>query len=290
MKRQPSIHITEKQLKGILRDMWPDDSPMQSHIDEYAKEIVYRAKNLTITTRSITVTNNKLENKVKTLLKAKESDSELLANLIYHIRRRKTKLYTTKRIDKGSNDYKALKELTVVCLDFSNNFGLSKKEGFTKYLEIAVPRINSSLHYVKKLISLSEKVWLEYEAIVNISKDDKPKETKHIHDIYVNLISEKTGMTNDYIDNPIVYQKFIEVREITDKIDVPTDIYIKSQFHGLSWTDSYPEPNQLVGEKALVRLNKYLYENKISLKKNIDKSKSNILLNLGKKHGNDRDN
>ena len=45
-------------------------------------------------------------------------------------------------------------------------------------------------------------------------------------------------------------------------------IYIKAQFASFEWRDGVPDPIQMVGDKALERLNKYLYQNNIQVKKN----------------------
>lgn len=286
--REPSIHIKESDLLKVLEDIIPEHL---LDINWLAKEISRRAKPKSLNNRSVSVSNNKLERDIKTLIKSSESDSGLLANLIFHIRRRKTKLYTTKKIEKGSKEYTQLKELTKVCIDFCNTFNFDKKEGFTKYLELAIPKITSSLNYVQKLINMAEKIYQLQEAQLIIDNDEDSSETKLVHDTYVGLISTKTGLTNDYTKNPIVYCKFIDVRKVTDDLDIPVDIYIKAQFHGLSWTDSFPEPHQLIGDKAIERLNKYLYENKIRTSKEEPKKEGkNVLLNLKKKYDNNRDN
>ena len=286
--REPSIHIKEKDLIGILEIVLSD---MDLDIMAIAQDITRRAKSKTLYNRGVSVSNNKLDNKVKTLLKASESDTNLLSNLIYYIRRRKSKLYTTKKIEKCSSEYTQLKELTKVCIEFCNTFNLSKKEGFTRYLELAIPKISSSLRFVLKLINMADTIFQLQEAQLLIDNDTDKVETKLAHDTYVNLIATKTGILNSYIDNPMTYCKFIEVKDITDKLDIPVDIYIKAQFAGLNWTDSFPEPAQLVGDKAIGRLNKYMYENKISTSSNNTEkdNKKNVLLNLKKKYDNNRD-
>ena len=292
MKRIPSIHITEEELAEILNQGFRFP-PHKIDWYDVAKYVVERAKTKSLNNRSVSVSNNKLERDIKNLIKASDSDASLLSNLIYHIRRRKTKLYTTKRIEKGTKEYTQLKELTKVCVDFCNTFNLSKKAGFTTYLELAIPKISSSLNYVNKLVNMAEKIYQIQEAKQLIENDSNKSETKNIHDLYVGLIATKTGITNDYTTNPIIYCKFIEIREVTDRLDIPVDIYIKAQFNALSWTDSFPEPNQLVGDKAIERLNKYMYENKLSsVNNNKDDSKKgkNILLKLKNKYDNDRGN
>lgn len=291
MKRIPSIHITEEELGEILNQGFKFP-PYKIDWYDVARYVAERAKTKSLNNRSVSVSNSKLGRDIKTLIKASESDSGLLANLIFHIRRRKTKLYTTKKIEKGSKEYTQLKELTKVCIDFCNTFNLGKKEGFTKYLELAIPKITSSLNYVQKLINMAEKIYQLQEASILINEDENSNETKNIHDTYIGMIATKTGITNNYLTDPITYTKFIEVRKMTDELDIPADIYLKAQFHGLNWTDSFPEPHQLIGDKAISRLNKYMYENKIrTSKEEVNSSKSkNALLKLKEKYDNNRDN
>jgi len=283
--RKPSIHITESHLAVILRDIFEDLPIANKGFNELAKEIARRAKAKTLVNRSVSISNDKLERKINMVLKASDSDTDMLANLIYHMRRRKSKLYTTKKIDKESKDYPHLKELAKVCLDFCNTFGFDKRKGFLAYLEIAIPKINSSLNYINKLVNLAEKVYQTQEAINLIAEDDDKDFTLKIHDTYMQTIGDITGIYNTKHKDPIAYSKFIEVKEAIKESKVSIDLYLKAQFQGLSWTDNFPEPNQLVGDNAISRLNKYLYENKVKISKGEQapsKELKNALLNIKK--------
>lgn len=267
-----------------------EDTGVKRNWNKVAQEIASKAKGKTLNTRSVIVSNDKLERKIKTMVKASASDTDLLANLIYHVRRSKTKLFTSKKIDKDSRDYIHLKELTQICLDFCNTFELEKRKGFIKYLELAIPKITSSMNYTQKLVNMAEKIYQLQEANNQIEQDENSVETRKIHDAYVSLIAKKTGLVGNKDKDPITYVKFIEVRRLTDELDIPIDLYLEAQFHGLSWTDSFPEPNQLVGDNAISRLNKYLYENKIktSSHKNSQDDLKDALLKLKAKNGNNR--
>lgn len=263
-KREPSIHITESKLAKILFDILDvEGSPINCDFKGLAKEILKRSQKFNINTRSLTISNDKLDKKVKQLVKASESDSQMLANLIYHVRRSKTKLYTKTKIDQDSKEWGALKELTAICIEFCNTFGLEKRAGFLKYLELSVPKISSSLNFTHKLVSMAEKVYSIMEAEIFILEDEDSSETKDIYNMYCNMIAEQNGLVLNYDKDPTVYKYFVEVRRLTDEIDIPSDIYIKAQFHGLMWADSYPEPKHLIGDTAMSRLSKYMYENKI---------------------------
>jgi hypothetical protein len=286
MKREPSIHITESYLIEILNGI---DYGLYS-AEYIAKEVTKRAKNKSLNHRSVSVTNDKMDKKIKNLVKSSESDTSMLSNLIYHYRRRKSKLYTKNKIEPGNKEYNALKELTSICLDFCNTFNLTKREGFLEYIDICIPKISSTLNLIQKMINMAEKVYQVYEAKLIIMNDENAEETKLAHDTYVNIISERTSLINDYSKDPTIYIKFIELRKMTDELNVPIDIFIKAQFHGLVWTGTFPEPNQLLSDKSKDRLNKYLFENKIKLQNdNGRENKFKALLEKIKNNDTNRD-
>lgn len=264
IKREPSIHITQGKLEKILFEILDtEESTVSWNYKKLATDILKRASKYTLNNRAVTVSNDKLDKKVKQLVKASENDANMLANLIFHIRRRKTKLYTKTKVDKDSKDYGALKELTAICINFCNTFNLEKREGFLKYLELSIPKITSSLNFIGKLVNMEEKVYSIMEAENFILEDEDKNETKDIHNLYCKLIAEQNGLTLSYDKDPTIYKYFIDVRRLTDELDIPADIFIKAQFEGLTWASAYPEPSQLVGDKAMSRLSKYMFENKI---------------------------
>lgn len=283
--RDPSIHITESELANILSKIWEAPPFVEKGWEkEMAKKIVRLAKGKALNSRSITLSSELVEKKINKQLRAKTGDTKLMAEIIYLIRYRKGHRGIAK-IKEGSAEYTKLKGLVEVAIQFCNDFGLDKKQGFTKYLEIGFKRISSSLNYIVKLINMSETISEIYQAEEIINNDTNKAETEKIVEYYTTRILNETGMLS-----PLIYQdtkkfvKFVEVRELTDKLDVPYKIYIDAQFHGLEWTDSYPEPNQLVGDKAIERLNKYMFENKLKVNKKVKKVNdiSSKLKRLGK--------
>lgn len=282
--RDPSIHITESELANILSKIWEAPTSVEKGWEkEMAKKIVRLAKGKALNSRSITLSSELVEKKINKQLRAKTGDTKLMAEIIYLMRYRKGHRGIAK-IKEGSAEYTKLKGLVEVAIQFCNDFGLDKKPGFTKYLDIGFKRISSSLNYIVKLINMSESISEIYQAEEIINNDTNKAETERIVEYYSTRILKETGMS------PLIYQdtkklvKFVEVRELTDKLDVPYKIYIDAQFQGLEWTDSYPEPNQLVGDKAIERLNKYMFENKLKVDKK-DKGVNDIsskLKRLGK--------
>lgn len=280
--RDPSIHITESKLVKVLEKvMEVEDSPIKVNAKELARLILVEAKGISVNNRSIQVSSDRMEKKVKNMLKSSKSDALLVADIIYNLRK-KNKHKGIKRIDQDNRDWPQVKNLAEICLTFCNDFGLSKRKGFIEYLRMGMSKISTPRQMVGKLINMQESISEEYETIQLISEDENPTESKEIHDMYVGMIATNTGITEQYINKPAKYIKFIEVRRLTDEIDIPYDIFLKAQFQGLAWADSFPEPAQLVGDKAMERLNRYLYQNKIKRKEKNGNSKpsTNVLLKL----------
>ena len=77
MRRKPSIHITEDRLSKILMELF-EPCGIKRNWKELAKQISIISKKDTLISRSVTISNDKLDKKVNTLLKAKETDSDLV--------------------------------------------------------------------------------------------------------------------------------------------------------------------------------------------------------------------
>lgn len=263
MSRQPSIHITEKQLAETLEYFLSHNCDRDWR--ELAKQILVHTKGKQLSNRKLVISNDKLIKQATKVVKASMTDVEQLNQLIFYIRKSKTKLYIREKFKAGSKDHSQLKELANICNQFCNTFGFSKKEGYTKYLMECIPHISSSMNYVGKIINMAEKVFNTYETKNLIDNDDNPKLTKEILDYYSSSIIKKTGMDTITM-NPSTYIKFIDVRKKIEELKVDPEVYIDAQFEGLAWTDNYPEPSQLLNDKALERLNKYIYKHNIKNK------------------------
>lgn len=287
--REPSLHITEKNLALVLERVFGDDHILDINYKELAKQIVYQSRNLSCNNRVVKITNERLEKKTKQILVSNKSDALLLSDLIYMIRKKK-KHRGIKKLVQGDKDWLQVKKLTEICIDFCNDFELEKRQGFITYLEMAFSKITSTRQYLSKFINMSEGIAQEYEFVQEIAQDENPTETREIHDTYINLIATRTGIPEPYDKNPSKYIYFKRVRELTDKLDIPFDIFLKAQFEGLAWADAFPEPNQLVGDRSMERLNKYMYNKKIKIKgKNVKKDKDTLSGVLkGIKNGKDR--
>lgn len=286
--RVPSLHINEEDLIKILKKINYSHSLKKLKPKELAVLILTNSKPYSCNHRSISITNEKMERKAKTIIQSSKGDAMMLASIIYTLRKKK-KHKGIAKLNEANRDWGQVKKLAGICVQFCNEFNLPRRKGFIEYITLGMSSITSTRGYLIKLINMQEKITNDYDFKLQVQDDKNPQETKLIYEYYADLIMNKTGIDIKYDMSPEKYIKFIEIREITDKMDIPFDIYIDSQFDGLSWTGNYPQPNQLVGEKAIERLNKFLYEKKLKIKKDKPtKNNVNVLKRIANGVNNNR--
>jgi len=289
--RQPGIHITEGNLRSLLRQYYDYDDNCEEEVDEMVLFLLKGAKRFSLERRSLSLTNQTIAKKALAKTTNKQDDILLLSNLIFQTRKQ-LKHRGIKPIDVNSAEWVSLKKLTPIILEFCDDYGLSKREGMIAYIKIGLSKITSFRGYINKLYDMSETINSQYEAEQFILLDENKGLTRDIHDYYVSLIVKNTGMHEPYIDKPNKYIRFVEVANLVKELKVDYKTFINAQFEGLAWTNNYPEPEQLVSDKNRERLNKYMYSSKGKEESNqnskvIDKGLTNILNKI--KNGKNRD-
>jgi hypothetical protein len=267
--RDPSIHITESNLRKILKE-FDMDVIMDKNFDKFISQFMGKAKLYSVSNRSISVTNKTLEKKTNRVLNSTIADTELFSQLLLHTRR-KLKHQGLVQIKPGSRDWLILKEIVSLANEFCETFSLEKREGYIHFINIGVSKMNKFM--LVKFTPMGSSIIETFQAQLDLQDDDKPKETEKMYNFYVNQILSKTGIPIDYTKNPDKYIYFYKARVLAKGLGVDALTYIKAQFYALEWRNGYPDPIQLIGDKAVQYLNKYLFENKISVKKPEEKSK-----------------
>jgi hypothetical protein len=264
MKREPSINITESNLILVIQKIFTKEAMSEFEIKKLVIHILCLAKPFSITNRKILLDNNHLEKRITKLNASNRNDADLFANLLLNIRR-KLKHRGIQQVKPNTKDWLLIKDITGYANDFCNEWNLDKREGYLEYINIALSKMNkfSLIKFPNMVQSISQ----TYEAKQFLFNDNSPEETLSIHNLYQRIITEKTGLPSDYTKNPDKYLYFLKVKQIAENIGIKPSIYIKAQFASFEWRDGVPDPIQLVGDKAIERLNKYLYENNIKINK-----------------------
>lgn len=253
MKRDPSIHIRLSSLKKVFKKYGLDD------VDDIFLELKKYHIN-----RTVIISNKKDDKKVKKALKSSKYDTFLLSDIIYSVRI-KLKHRGIKKITESDKLWDSLKELTKLVNQFCDDFDLEKRNGYIKYVELAFSKITSLTGYINKFINLYESITQEFDSLSELNNDDNRDLTIKFHNLFCNKISDKTGITQNYLDKPNKMICFYKARKLCDDLNIDYNIFIDAQFDALDWCNGLPYPETLINEKAKEHLNKYLYENNIQV-------------------------
>ena len=250
--------------------MLGDLSISKVELDKLAITIALKVRSKSLTHRSITVSNNKLVHKVAQVQSSVRSDAGLFSGILT-LKRRQLKHRGIISINASDRDWLLLKEVCGLATEFVNEFGLDKKRGYDRYIQLALAKMKN--YSLNKFKSMHPSICKEYEAIQEIELDDKPQKTAEMEEIFLAMVAERTGWSKTYKeDSPEKYAYFVKARKEAESFNVSLKVYIASQF---SWFDSVlhtvPDPVQLVGVKAIERLQKYCYEQNIKMGKAANK-------------------
>jgi len=260
MRREASIHITKSDLIKVLEKL-----TTIKNVEIIADKIFHIAKPYSIHTRTITISNERMEKKAEKLIKSSRRDADFLAQLIYATRKRmKHRGITQTKV--GSRDWGILKEITAHALDFTNEFNLTRRYGFLKYIEVGLSKMQK--FNLNKFLPMYQGICETYQAMVEIEKDTDREMTEQMYKIYAQRVIEATGIFDTLEELPEKYVWFVRAREQAKNMNVAVNIYMQAQFDGLDFTGGIPHPVQLVGPKATERVARYCYKEGIKIKGN----------------------
>lgn len=283
MKREPSIHISESNLAKILLSL---DFPFSENV---AKQILERAKKYQLSGRKLLATAEKQRKRAENISKSPIEYTMIMAKAIYNIRKR----FKHKGIDiarPGSRDWTIIKDITASALEYVEELGLTGTYDsmFGKYVTSYIALLGKTGKF--NLLSFRGKAEqiLAYDLTTKELLGDKNFEkTERAYKRYNYHIIKQTGEILTHYDKmPDKYKFFMDVGKASIELGVTPETWIDAQFSELEWTKSFPEPSQLVGDKAKERMQKYLYKNNIKIKETpqetTDKEYANKLKNLRK--------
>lgn len=277
MKRDPSIHIRESHLYEIVNEVMEQVKEKflgkkDVEPEEFNNTLVYfivrKAKKYAINNRNILEGNAKLLSKAANITLNSRDKSNLFADTLNSVRRYLQHRGITK-IKPGDKEWDMIKVLTESALGFCEDFKLKPRNGFTIYITIGINKMRG--YSLNKFKSLHSSICNYQEALLTIQNDPTPGSTQEVYNYYSKKLNELVGLSPNYTKDPESFCYFISAKENSIITGVDFKTYIDAQFEGLSWTGSAPEPQQLVGEKAIARLTKYLNKNGLTAKKPLSK-------------------
>jgi hypothetical protein len=254
MSREPSIHITKSQFEEILNTLEVDNFPVEAFFVIARKEA--------INTRAVLVTNKGITKKVNNILLASKGDAALVANIIYATRIKLKHRGVRKINESNQREWTSCKKIAEICNTFCSDFGFDTREGFIKYIEIGLNRMQDNRNLLQRLISMQDNITNQYAAELEIMDDRYSNNTMDIHLYFVKKIADATGIMETFEKNPEKYVHFVRLRNFLDEEGWDYKVFIDAQFDSLAWCNGLPDIAQLYTDKAIERYNKYLYKNK----------------------------
>lgn len=259
--REPSIHITLSQFEEIIKSLDIREVDVQAFFK--------KARPYSIVTRSILKGNNKKnQQKLNNIQKASMGDASLLADIIYAARIKAHQVGVTK-INQGSAEWLTLKNLAHRLQDFNQLFEYKTREGYIKFVEIGLNKYKNikgrKLALVRFLDNQYDLILEEQQVLKEIEQDDDPENTLMLYQLFTATVLDKTGISNNYKDNPLEYIHFLYARKLADKLGVDYETFLEAQFEALAFFGGIPKLSDLYNEKAQERLTKYISRNGINL-------------------------
>jgi len=247
--RQPAIHIGLDQLTQELSNLGIKDA------EKEAKNIAVRTKNNRFLNR-ISVKLNKRQQ--QELERAKNSSNyhvnEFLGVLQQIRLKRKHKGITP--IRPGDSQYKILKEVTQLAVDFCDAYQLMAIAGFRIYIELGLEFMGRN-YGLNKFKYYHSKIVDEYKNAVELDASPYKEEGKEYLQYYLKKMREEVGIV---IEDTSVFNllDFIRAYEDAKSYGAKKEHWLKAQFEAFAQFDSVPEPYHLYGDKAIDRYKKYL--------------------------------
>lgn len=251
--REPSIHITKSQFEEILNTLEVDNFPVEAFFVIARKEAINH--------RAVLVSNNKNTKKVSNILLASKGDAALVADILYATRIKLKHRGVRKINESNSREWANCKKLAEICNTFCEDFQLDTREGFIKYIELGIKKMDGNYNnLLNRLSSMSEKISDLYSATLEM--EDDSGNAKAIHDYFIKRVADVTGIYESFVNQPDKYIHFVRLDKfLSEKGWDPTQ-FIDAQFESLAWCNGLPEPSQMYNDKAIERYNKYLFKHK----------------------------
>lgn len=255
--RDPSIHITKSTFEKLIKDL---------EISYFPTEAFFlMARKNSIDSRAVIASNKKTSKRIDKITLASHGDANLVADLLYATRIKLKQRGVRKITESNSREWSYCKQLAEICNNFCNDFELETRAGFITYIEIGLSRVTSNRNLIQKLISLADSISVRYEVSQEVKDylctEANKRGVQDIYQYYIKYIANSTGIYESFEDDPEKYIHVCRVHELVTARNWDYKAYINSQFEALSFCNGVPSLENMYGDKAIERFNKYLYKN-----------------------------
>lgn len=250
--RDPSIHIKLSTLKKILSEY--------EEGDDIAMEILKRGKSRAVPHRGLIDFKHKSTPKI---VSSANEDAYLFSEVLINFRK-SLKHRGLDKVIPGHRDWLTVKSLTELANRFAEEFDLPKRQAYIEFLRVASGKMQRFV--LNKISGMFESICNTYEAVEEINLDNSKDNTIELVNYYKASLLETTGFCPDYTLLPDKYVYFVRAKKLADKLNVTYKLFIKAQFDQM-YDERIPDPVQLVGEKAVLRVQNFMANNRERLKR-----------------------
>ena len=229
MQRDPSIHITLNQFEDILEALGVSYFPTDAFFT--------MARKCSIDSRAVIASNKKVTKQVDKITLASHGDAILAADLLYATRIKLKQRGVRKITEANQREWTLCKKLADICNTFCDDFCLETREGFITYIEIGLKRLTNYRNLLQRLVSMSDSITTQYEAVQEIQEYQSSESIKQgvlqIHDYFVRYIANSTGIYENFKDNPEKYVHACRIHKLLSERNWNYREYINAQFEAL---------------------------------------------------------
>ena len=279
MIRNPSIHVTVSDLAEILGKVNLKQKP---HL--LANDILKMAQPYQLRGRYFKLLElkaderKKTEKSLKATAKTPNGIVEKFNNLLTSFRQKQTPNAKIRTIRSDSKDYILLKEVALMAYEFVKHFDITDiNEGMLEYIELGYRMM--SRYALSRYKYYDTRIYEVFNDKIEVLTDKKRDKSLEFYHIWQEVMLEYTNLEHlIYIDDD--YSKFIHIvlgRKEADKQKADYTDWIVSQFEGLSFLNVVPELNQLYGENAVKRYEKYLHQTSYNRKLEEEEDDNDLL-------------
>src|SRR5690606_22567454 len=159
---------------------------------------------------SVSISNDKLLKQAKKITASYQTEASLFSATLVRVRRT-LKHRGINQVNQGDPEWLQIKEVAGLATEFCNEYGLTLKEGYEIYCNIAMGMMKN--YSLNKFKSLHSAIFKKYDAEQLIKGDKSPESTLKGHDIYCSIIAEKIGYAQGYKELPEKYMYFVLARK-----------------------------------------------------------------------------
>lgn len=176
-----------------------------------------------------------------------------------------------KQILEDDKDWSTCKKIAENANLFCQEFGLVKDKGYREYVHTALKLLESKNQgFAVNRIPINHDAIVErYEALsqLNGASEQEMEYATEAFEIYRSMILDRVGFCEDYSENPMQMVWFYRVAKKCLELNIEPIDFLASHFEAFDYFSSLPEPRNLLSEKTLTRLMKYMAKKKKEPKK-----------------------